>query len=777
MDVSNAIIPRSNTLGQRRVWLLILLLAFALRVAGLADQNIWWDEGWSASLARRPLTDILQVAAHDNHPPLHNLILRGWWLLVGDGEYEMRFPAVLFSLVWLALVYRLGRTLGGRRVGTLAMLLLALSRFAIAWAQSVRMYTWAALLTTAMLWAALELWRSGRWRAWLAYTLCLAGGLLSLYLTVAAPLTANLVFPFIWWRRGRPRRMLIQWLTAHLVAFVFFLPWMLRNLTTATTWAIVEPITLGEYLHLYATMLVVGVPLNLNSYLPLTLLGCGIALAGCIALWRTHKTRDQRAGLAVLALGLLVQAVVVYAICFGIVPGFARPLEPRYLLLLAGNFYVLMAWGIDTMGNGKWRRANRHTGTFALLLPVVFAALLGLWTFYPGRARRDDYTSIAETLRAYVRPDDIVVLYVDRDWPLFEAQYAGARHNLAYGAPLDAASAEARLTPLWQQAAGLWLVTTPEAQQTDPTQAIPTWLAAHALSWHTWIAGENTLTFYARTEARQGTRNALAPDFVAPATINARLGEQGLLLGATLPQSRYRTGDTARLVLYWAPPAGDVTVLLSGPETREIAAPAPAAMPGVTRQGVDIPLTPDLPGGRYQLFVVSGADRVRVGRFTLVRSAAGAAIALSDIPHRVDYRLGETIRLIGYDLPQTTVQPAGVIALTLYWQTSGTIPARYKVFTHLLGDVYNAASDNFLWGQQDNEPGGGQALTTLWTPGAIIVDTYRIPVAPNAPPGEYTLEIGMYGLVDAARLPVVDANGRPSGDAIRLTTVRVTTTD
>jgi uncharacterized membrane protein len=202
------------------------------------------DEGWSASLARRPLTDILQVAAHDNHPPLHNLILRGWWLLGGRmASMNMRFPAVLFSLVWLALVYRLGRTLGGRRVGTLAMLLLALSRFAIAWAQSVRMYTWAALLTTAMLWAALELWRSGRWRAWLAYTLCLAGGLLSLYLTVAAPLTANLVFPFIWWRRGRPRRMLIQWLTAASRRFrVFSCPGCFANLTTATTRAIVEPI-------------------------------------------------------------------------------------------------------------------------------------------------------------------------------------------------------------------------------------------------------------------------------------------------------------------------------------------------------------------------------------------------------------------------------------------------------------------------------------------------------------------------------------------------------
>ncbi len=754
------------------------------------------------SLARRPLADILQVAAHDNHPPLHNLILRGWWLLVGDGEFVMRFPSVLFGLVWLALIYRLGRTLGGRRVGALAALLLALSRFAVTWAQSARMYTWAALLTTGMLWAALELWRGGRWRAWLAYTLCLAGGLLSLYLTVAAPLTANLVFPFVWQRRGRPRRMLVQWVTAHLVAFVLFLPWMLRNITTAATWAIVEPITLWEYLRLYATMLVVGVPLNLDVYLPLTLLVCGIALAGTIALWRTRKASHQRAGLSLLALGLVVQAITVYAICFGIIPGFARPLEPRYLLLLAGNFYVLLAWGIERIANGEWRvgeSANqqisksvnpplssspplpfpppRLPSTVYRLLPallVVFAAVSGLWTFYPGRARRDDYASIALTLEAHRQPGDAVLLYVDRDWPLFEAHYAGPRHNLAYGAPLDAAAAATRLAPLWEQADGLWLVTTPEAQQTDPAQAVPAWLAKHALSWRTWIAGENALTFYARTEARRATFDALAPGFVPPANVNARVRGNGLLLGATLPQSRYRTGDTARLALYWSsPPVEQVTLLLSGPETREIVVPTLATAQTVTRQLLDIPLTPDLPGGRYRLYVLSGNIRVPVGRFTLVRSAAGADIALSDIAHRVDYRLGESIRLIGYDLPQATAQPGGVIELTLYWQTSAAVETRYKVFTHLLGEVYNAATDNFLWGQQDNEPGGGQALTTLWTPGAVIADTYRIPVDAAAPPGVYTLEIGMYGLVDIARLPVFVADGAPQGDAIHIAQITI----
>jgi hypothetical protein len=117
------------------------------------------------------------------------------------------------------------------------------------------------------------------------------------------------------------------------------------------------------------------------------------------------------------------------------------------------------------------------------------------------------------------------------------------------------------------------------------------------------------------------------------------------------------------------------------------------------------------------------------------------------------------------------------MGLTLYWQADAVISERYKVFTHLLGAVYNADTDNFLWGQQDNEPVNGQSPTTRWQPNAIIVDPYRIPVAPDAPPGRYRLEVGLYGLVDGQRLPVTgpdgDAPDQIHNDAVILTEIEV----
>ncbi len=776
----------------------ILWLAFALRIAGLADHNLWWDEGIGVWLARMPLLESIRWTAGDVHPPLYYSILCAWRQLAGEGEFVLRFPSTLFSFLTVPMIYRLGALLARRPkavqspdqthrapasskiAGLLAAFLLTLSRFSITWAQEVRMYALSALFATGTLWAAVWLWRGGKTRAWLLYVVTTLGCLYSLYLTLTVPAVANLGFLVAWLRQGRPRRRLIAWLTAQATVAGLFLPWLIYALPRMHSWASDSAFSPGFFVQLYATMLATGAPINLETHLPWVSAVFAALALGLAFLLRSRRTPAQDGALTMLLAGLILPAIVVLAVALPLIGFyFSRPLTPRYLLPLSACFYALMAWGLAEIAAGaeRWRRPL----TTALTGVATLTAILGLLFFYPGRARRDDYATIAQALAAHRHPHDRVLLYVDRDWPVFVAHYAGERDAVPYGMVADEAAVAALLAPLWDSAEGLWLVTTPEALQTDPQQRIPQWLQAHALQQTTFVSGENSLTFYARMEARAQTQADLAPDFAPPQTLQTPIGG-GMLLGATLPLPRYRTGDTLHLALYWAPPpTASLTVTLDGPApvtltTGSVTATRPAMPPHQTtrRQQVDIPLAPDLPGGRYRVYVQAGEESpVVVGTFTLARVAAGADIALADIPFPTDYRLGESIRLVGYDLPRATLKAGETFELTLYWQTQSAIPVRYKVFTHLLGEVYNANTGNFIWGQQDNEPGGGQALTTLWAPSAIIEDAYRIQVDPAAPIGTYTLEIGMYGMVELTRLPVSDGKGQPLGDAIVLTTVEV----
>ncbi|MEE8389905.1 MAG: glycosyltransferase family 39 protein [Anaerolineae bacterium] len=752
--------------------LLLSLVAFGLRVWGLADHNIWWDEGLATWAARLPVRDILHWTARDVHPPLYFLLLRSWWLLVGDGEFVLRFPSALVGVLGVSVIYGLGCSLRGRKVGLLAALFLTLSRFAVSWSQEMRMYIWATTLTAGALWATVRLWRSRGEdrRAWIAYVLTVAGGLWSLFLMISVPLITNLAFPLVWLRQGRPRRLLIRWITAQLTAAVIFVPWLIYSLPRMPTWSSAEPFSPIFFIHLYTTMLAVGIPLNLEVYTPWTLTAFGVLAVGAVALWRSRRTPAQTGGLAMLAFGLALPALVVYAVSLPIHLYYAPRLVPRYLLPLSVCFYTLLGWGLAALSHER-----RWAAVLGSTL-VVAVALSGLIPFYPDRARRDDYVSLAATLRAHRHPDDAVLLHTDKDWPIFAAHYAGDWLGVPYGAPVDAATVERIVASLWEQTDGIWLVLTPDAQRNDPHGHVSAWLANAATAVETWRFGESALHFYAHTPERAENLHDLAPDFNIP---NSQVAPDMALLAAEVPLPRYLTGDTAHVFLYWDPPPEEMVHvrLLQGTDgtiRKETSVPAPVPAPNTpTRQQVDLPLTTDLTKGNYRIVVQVGkGPEAEAGHFTLLHRGSVETIQADDISHLLDLNLGAHIRLLGYDLPQTVVEAGGVVELTLYWQALEPIQTRYKVFTHLLGETYNATTDNFLWGQQDNEPVNGQKPSTVWLPGTIIADPYNIPIAADAPPGQYHIEVGMYGLVDGKRLPVL-ANGVTTGDYVLLQVVEV----
>jgi hypothetical protein len=118
----------------------------ALRVPMLFIKPIWYDETFTASVVSRSLPEMWRVIQSDVHPPLWYLIE---WIntrLLGTSPAALRFPAFVFGVACIYLVYRLARSLTNERAALISAGLTAILPAALLYSDDARMYALLAML-------------------------------------------------------------------------------------------------------------------------------------------------------------------------------------------------------------------------------------------------------------------------------------------------------------------------------------------------------------------------------------------------------------------------------------------------------------------------------------------------------------------------------------------------------------------------------------------------------------------------------------------------------
>ncbi len=109
--------------------------------------------------------------------------------------------------------------------------------------------------------------------------------------------------------------------------------------------------------------------------------------------------------------------------------------------------------------------------------------------------------------------------------------------------------------------------------------------------------------------------------------------------------------------------------------------------------------------------------------------------------------------------------------LRLDWRVLASPRNSYTIFIHLIDDAGRPVLGH------DYTPLGGACPSYLWfpkwLPGQALTDPYRLVIPDTLPPGDYALEVGMYGMTSLRRLPVIEWTGDLGTDRIILGSVRV----
>lgn len=143
----------NQTAKVRFTWILLIVgimwLGTLIRVWNVTKESFWADEGWTMLLSKGPtLSDVVQAMANDQHPPLYFALMHFWIAATGNSEFTTRFLSTIWSVLGIALIYRLGADQFSPEVGAVAALLLALADNDTFLAQDARHYTQMAALAT-----------------------------------------------------------------------------------------------------------------------------------------------------------------------------------------------------------------------------------------------------------------------------------------------------------------------------------------------------------------------------------------------------------------------------------------------------------------------------------------------------------------------------------------------------------------------------------------------------------------------------------------------------
>ncbi len=419
----------------RLILLILLLLAFAVRLFLLDAQSIWWDEGISLHLAGADLSEIIIDRLDNIHPPLYFILLKGWLVVSGETVFSARYLSVLAGWLQVSATYAVAARWFGRRSGLVAAILASMSAVSIIYAQEVRVYSVLPLAYLALLAITHELVSAGsaaggkKWISWLALGVV---SWIAIHLHYVSLFAVGYVTVWALLSFARSRRwpafgrvILVQFLVA-----VASLPWFLAavlNRAAISSEAnagtfVTDPVPLRFLIAQVWTFYLTGLAGALSRPYIAEAAGLTALVFVLLLAARLYERRTRQAAAVLLAHWLipLSSALLVW-----LVRSFSHP---RYVVMFLPGFILVCACLImPGISNPRSHFFNAMLRILSLIL-LLLLAVLSLWGvsryFFDEDVGKDDIRGAALLLQETTSEGDLI-LVPDTDWSL-PFEYQGA---------------------------------------------------------------------------------------------------------------------------------------------------------------------------------------------------------------------------------------------------------------------------------------------------------------------------------------------------------------
>lgn len=115
MPASTGNVSIVHPFQSRWSYVALLFLAAGVVVSAFTLVNpysYWLDELYSVTASNESLASLHRILLHDLHPPLYQLLLKGWMMVFGDSEFSSRSLSWLFAVASLYPLWKLSKNHG-----------------------------------------------------------------------------------------------------------------------------------------------------------------------------------------------------------------------------------------------------------------------------------------------------------------------------------------------------------------------------------------------------------------------------------------------------------------------------------------------------------------------------------------------------------------------------------------------------------------------------------------------------------------------------------------
>jgi hypothetical protein len=396
--------------------LAVTATAFALRAWHYGEPSLWWDELVEVTTAGRDLPDVVREVRLGIPPgfgntgamPLDYVLLHFHLALVPMPAPEhleayFRFPALVWSVAAVSVVYAFCRSVFDRTVALVASLWLCFSVAHVLYAAEVRFYALMTLMTVLQLWAFAAVVARPTVRSWIVYAAVNVLYLLTGFFGAFALVWQYLVFLGRAWRLRERRYLIALGVTGLAGASIPVLWWGANTLLVQATRPGADAYSFDVVARKAADFFTQQTPFLEVAF------AVAIPTMLLTAWWRSRATLPVAVYLALSCLAIPVIAFFVRSKDYYF--------HPRHALFLLPLVAIVTAVGLTDLLRGLLARrfATERTGEtvvaavacaliLAAQLPTVWRFLRAPGAFYAQTKTINDWkgvmTRIAPTARA-----------------------------------------------------------------------------------------------------------------------------------------------------------------------------------------------------------------------------------------------------------------------------------------------------------------------------------------------------------------------------------------